>query len=449
MSTAVAHRRALYGHNRNAAWQAYLEGDLPEGYRRVEYIESSAAQHIDTGFTPDYNTAIVSKWTINTGNGQFGLFGSFGNSWGDNSYGCNGSSALYDNFKADTSTGYSSSAVRGKTFVYKKIGRYTEITGQLSWTRTYNAVTFTCPQSMYLFAIHYGSNTVNHRASAKCYYFYIDDNGTRVRHYIPALRLSDNKPGLYDLCGSICPLTNSPFYVNSGTGADFLWKEFDGPHTDEVWYWAPEKVTLYSQTGVTEHTFKGGKGIVKFNTPVTTIGQTLRETVVTKIVLPSGTTGINASALYGCKELVSILLPPHLKTIGGSAFLACNSLALTELPAGLTSIGQAAFQSCSALEVSELPSGITTLPRDVFYACYSIHNFVFNDGVDTIGTYIFYGVSNLNTVLFRGTPSSINATALAGCRNLHNIYVPWSEGEVANAPWGATNATIHYNHTAS
>jgi hypothetical protein len=29
---------------------------------------------------------------------------------------------------------------------------------------------------------------------------------------------------------------------------------------------------------------------------------------------------------------------------------------------------------------------------------------------------------------------------------LTDIYCPWSEGEVANAPWGATNATIHYNY---
>jgi hypothetical protein len=25
--------------------------------------------------------------------------------------------------------------------------------------------------------------------------------------------------------------------------------------------------------------------------------------------------------------------------------------------------------------------------------------------------------------------------------------VPWAEGAVANAPWGATNATINYNYT--
>lgn len=30
------------------------------------------------------------------------------------------------------------------------------------------------------------------------------------------------------------------------------------------------------------------------------------------------------------------------------------------------------------------------------------------------------------------------------CTNLTDIYVPWAEGDVGGAPWGATNATIHY-----
>lgn len=49
------------------------------------------------------------------------------------------------------------------------------------------------------------------------------ENGTIKAVLVPALRNSDNKPGLYDLCGSICPLTGTPFYVNAGTG-EFLYQ---------------------------------------------------------------------------------------------------------------------------------------------------------------------------------------------------------------------------------
>ena len=54
---------------------------------------------------------------------------------------------------------------------------------------------------------------------------------------------------------------------------------------------------------------------------------------------------------------------------------------------------------------------------------------------------------SLNTVVFTGTPRFIYDTAFDGCKMLTTINVPWSEGEVAGAPWGAPNATINYNYT--
>ena len=48
---------------------------------------------------------------------------------------------------------------------------------------------------------------------------------------------------------------------------------------------------------------------------------------------------------------------------------------------------------------------------------------------------------------FEGTPTSIASSAFSNCVKLTTINVPWAEGAVANAPWGATNATINYNYT--
>ena len=55
----------------------------------------------------------------------------------------------------------------------------------------------------------------------------------------------------------------------------------------------------------------------------------------------------------------------------------------------------------------------------------------------------FYNCTGLTSVTFKGTLSQISNTAFKNCTNLTNIYVPWAEGAVAGAPWGATNATIH------
>lgn len=49
------------------------------------------------------------------------------------------------------------------------------------------------------------------------------------------------------------------------------------------------------------------------------------------------------------------------------------------------------------------------------------------------------------SLTFRSTPSSIANNAFGACSGLTTIHVPWASGAVADAPWGATNAVIHYN----
>jgi len=60
----------------------------------------------------------------------------------------------------------------------------------------------------------------------------------------------------------------------------------------------------------------------------------------------------------------------------------------------------------------------------------------------------FSGDTALASVTFRGTPSFISNLAFQGLTALADIYVPWASGAVAGAPWGATNAIIHYGEDA-
>lgn len=57
----------------------------------------------------------------------------------------------------------------------------------------------------------------------------------------------------------------------------------------------------------------------------------------------------------------------------------------------------------------------------------------------------FYNVHSVQFIIINSTPNRIDKNAFRRSSALTDIYVPWSEGDVANAPWGATNATIHYN----
>ena len=162
--------------------------------------------------------------------------------------------------------------------------------------------------------------------------------------------------------------------------------------------------------------------------------------------LPETMKRIQSSAFQQCTSLKSLkTLPAGIDTIGGSAFSGCSSLALTALPDGLTSIGTYAFNGCSKITLTALPDGLKELQSQVFTNCYNFRNFRIGENVTSISD-TFRSCNSIKNVLFLGTPTYIHGAAFTGNDNLRDVYVPWSEGEVANAPWGSTNWTIHFNN---
>lgn len=105
-----------------------------------------------------------------------------------------------------------------------------------------------------------------------------------------------------------------------------------GVPSNQIWYDAPSKVTLYSETDVISHTFRNGRGIITFNNDITEVKDWLRETQITNVYLPKGIT-----------------------KIGNNAFFECFKLALTSLPSGVTYIGGAAFFRCVGINGLTIP----------------------------------------------------------------------------------------------
>ena len=163
--------------------------------------------------------------------------------------------------------------------------------------------------------------------------------------------------------------------------------------------------------------------------------------------LPSGLTSIGFQVFSGCKNLALTSLPSGLTSIDSYAFSDCTKLALTSLPSGLTSIGSNAFAGCKNLALTSLPSGLTSIGFNAFFQCSKLALTSLPSGLTSIGKHAFQGCTGLTSITFTGTPTSIDIGAFSGCSNLTTINVPWTEGAVANAPWGATNATINYNYT--
>ena len=133
-------------------------------------------------------------------------------------------------------------------------------------------------------------------------------------------------------------------------------------------------------------------------------------------------------------------------SIGSAAFYDCTNLALTSLPKGITSIGNHAFRGCENLALTSLPEGITSIGVNAFAGCTNLALTSLPEGITSISVNAFYGCTNLTSLTFNGTPNTIDGDAFTSCTNLTSINVPWAEGAVANAPWGATNATINYNY---
>ena len=159
-----------------------------------------------------------------------------------------------------------------------------------------------------------------------------------------------------------------------------------------------------------------------------------------------GYTSVVDNAFYKDTALSITSLPACIESIGNSAFYGCTNLALTSLPSGITSIGYSTFYDCKKLALTSLPSGLTSIGEYAFYDCFNLALTSLPSGLTNIIAHAFLGCTGLTSITFTGKPTTISSLAFEGCANLTTINVPWAEGEVAGAPWGATNATINYGY---
>ena len=184
---------------------------------------------------------------------------------------------------------------------------------------------------------------------------------------------------------------------------------------------------------------------------------------VQSINLPYVTT-IGTHAIMGCPDLVSVSLPlcttmpasgamrentklenvdlPLLKSTGEYALLGCTKLRTVSLPS-LTSCSTGLLFGCSILESVSLPK-LATIGNNTFYSCPSLTQ-IDLPSAKTIGSGVISGCSSLEVINIGPSITSINATAFQNAPAGLVINLPVSEGALANAPWGATNAVINYD----
>ena len=208
---------------RKWAYLARRRESLPPGYRRVEYLESSGTQFIDAGYvvtTDDAEArmefALTSAYTF--GNASF-VFGARDFN-GQTIFSCSFPSSTEARLPSgrNSFTNYTIASVGGggrKTLVYGN--GFLLVDGNNYAVANY-PVGATNETTLYVFGRKSFDSSASLTSGIRCFSFVIIQGGTMVRRLVPCERIADGKPGMYDLCGSTCELTNSPFYINAGTG---------------------------------------------------------------------------------------------------------------------------------------------------------------------------------------------------------------------------------------
>ena len=162
------------------------------------------------------------------------------------------------------------------------------------------------------------------------------------------------------------------------------------------------------------------------------------------VVLETATL-IRENFFYGAN--IDSIIAPLVTDIGNYSFR--NSTIKSGTFATCKNVGDDAFRDISGFAItsdfiSDFPK-IETIQYEAFRNT-GFRKLIFPDTLQSIPrNYAFMNCWEITEIKFLGAPTTINATTFANCNKVLDIYVPWSSGAVANAPWGARNATIHYD----
>ena len=92
-------------------------------------------------------------------------------------------------------------------------------------------------------------------------------------------------------------------------------------------------------------------------------------------------------------------------------------------------------------------SQITIMPDNCFSSCSGLRNIdELISQVKVFSNVCFSSCTGLEEVTFTAVPQAISSTAFFGCTGIKTLRVPWSQGDIGGAPWGAENATIIYDY---
>jgi len=224
---------------------------------------------------------------------------------------------------------------------------------------------------------------------------------------------------------------------------------------DEIWYEASGKLTEVTyqgnyglhtnafNTSILSHTFSGGKGVIKFNGNVTSLGTKAFYSCLglTSVTIPNSVTNLGWSAFRSCSNLTSITIPNSVTSIGKETFYYCSNLTSVTIPNSVKSIGDYAF-CCSGLTSITIPDSVTSIGHYAFNRCYGLTSITITKSVTSIGDYAFEYCSGLTSIAIPDSVKNIGCCAFEGCSNLTSITIPSSVASIGNGAFYGCNFTL-------
>ena len=157
---------------------------------------------------------------------------------------------------------------------------------------------------------------------------------------------------------------------------------------------------------------------------------------------------LSSNTFSSCPSLVSVSLPQvrntHNNTAVGALFQYCRSLKNVSLPEFGQALTTTNFSECNSVQSILLPHVTGITGNNNFQNCYALEK-LYAPECMTWANNNFSGCTSLKRLCLYVKPTTLGTTAL-NAPALEDIYVPWSQGEVSGAPWGApAGCTVHYN----
>ena len=95
----------------------------------------------------------------------------------------------------------------------------------------------------------------------------------------------------------------------------------------------------------------------------------LNGTLITELVIPTGTKIISYCAFYNYKKLISVTIPDSVTSISKYAFYGCTGLKSVTIGKGVTNINDYAFYGCTGLTSITIPNSVKSIRSNAFSKC--------------------------------------------------------------------------------